>query len=123
MGVLRVLSEESVDRLHQSVGVGIVDGAGLLDGLTAGHGAAQAVHTDLQEENGGIGSGVQNVADDGLLRNLSHDETSLYIFVFAYHYTMVWRFCQVYNVTYCGKVFTVSVKYFTNHLDKTRRMG
>jgi hypothetical protein len=49
-----------------------VNVASVCDGLAARCGATQAVHTDLKEEGSGIGSFVQNVADDRIL-GYDHD--------------------------------------------------
>ena len=55
----------SVDLFYQLVSIRAVNGTSILDGLTASGGATEAVHTDLQKEDGGIGSGVKHVANDG----------------------------------------------------------
>ena len=62
-----LLCQIVVDLLDQLVSIGAVNVASVCDGLAAGSGAAQAVHTDLKEEGSGIGSLVQNVADDRIL--------------------------------------------------------
>ena len=62
-----LLGQVVVDLLDQLVSVGAVNVAGVRDGLAARCGAAKAVHADLKEEGGGIGSFVQNVADDRIL--------------------------------------------------------
>ena len=59
-----------VQLLQQLIAVHTVDLTGLGNGLAAGSGAAQAVHTDLHK----IGSGglihIQNIANDGLTGHL-----------------------------------------------------
>lgn len=62
---------EAVDLLEEGVGVNTVDHAGLLNGLTAGRRAAQAVHADGHEQRSGLRCDVENVADDGGLFNFS----------------------------------------------------
>ena len=71
-----LLCQMRVDLFDQLVSVGAVNLAGILDGLAAGSGAAKAMHTDLEEKGSGIGSSVQNVADDGILGN-DHDNSFL----------------------------------------------
>ena len=61
-----LLCQIIVDLLDQLVGIGAVNVAIVCDGLAARCGAAKAMHTDLKEEGSGIGSLVQNVADDGI---------------------------------------------------------
>jgi hypothetical protein len=73
------LFQKCIDLCDQLVGIGAVNEASVCNGLTAGGGAAQAVHTDLKEEDGGIGSGVKNVADNRILGYL-HVKSS---FLFA----------------------------------------
>ena len=46
--------------------------AGLLHGLAAGRGAAQAMHADGQENGRSLRCDVQNITDDGVLRNIDH---------------------------------------------------
>src|SRR5699024_1626180 len=67
---LGLFRQVSVQLLDQSVAVHAVDGAGLLDALPAGGGAAQAVHPDLHKVVGGGAVQVQDVADDGLAGDL-----------------------------------------------------
>ena len=63
------------------VGVNAVDSTGLLDGLTMGGHAAQAVHTDGHEQRSSFGRDIQNIADDGGLFDLcSHKNDLLCIF-------------------------------------------
>ena len=49
-----------------------MNGAGLLHGLAAAGGAAQAVHADGQEDGGGVGSDIQDITDDGVFGNVDH---------------------------------------------------
>ena len=51
-------------------------GAGLLHGLAAGRGAAEAVHPDAEEDRRGLRSDVKNITDDGVLRDLNHFENT-----------------------------------------------
>ena len=67
-----LLCQMRVDLFDQLVSVGAVNLAGILDGLAAGSGAAKAMHTDLKEEGSGIGSLIQNVADDRIF-GYDHD--------------------------------------------------
>jgi hypothetical protein len=69
---LGLLSQVGVDLGHQLVGVGAVDHAGLSDGLAAGSGAAQAVHTDLEEVLGGLDIVIQDITDQSVFGNRSH---------------------------------------------------
>jgi len=54
-----------------------VGSAGSLDALTAGVGAAQAVHADLKEELSSVDVGLQNFADQGILGNDHNAVTSV----------------------------------------------
>ena len=48
--------------------------AGFLYGLTPGRGAAQAMHTDGEEQRRALGRDIQNISDNGVLFNFhSHD--------------------------------------------------
>src|SRR5699024_9749685 len=68
--VRRALHSFPTRRSSDLVAVHAVDGAGLLDALPAGGGAAQAVHPDLHKVGGGGAVQVQDVADDGLAGDL-----------------------------------------------------
>jgi hypothetical protein len=70
--VLFTGSDQSIDLSQQSITIHTVNHAGLLNSLTAGSGAAQAVHADGQEQGCGLGGDVQDVTDDGVLSD-SHD--------------------------------------------------
>ena len=61
-----------VHQSQQLVHVDAVYHAGLLHGLTAGRGAAQAMHADGQENGRSLRCDVQNITDDGVLRNIDH---------------------------------------------------
>ena len=61
-----------VHQCQQLVHVDAVNHAGLFHGLTAGRGAAKAMHTDGQENRSRLGSDVQNITDNGVLRNIDH---------------------------------------------------
>ena len=57
-----------VDLLDQRISIGSVNGASVLNRLTSGCGASQAMHSDCKEELRGLGIKIKNVTDDGLLR-------------------------------------------------------
>ena len=78
----KLLSDHGVDFLQQSVHIHAVHGASLLNGLTAGSGAAQAVHADGHEYGSGLRSDVEDVADDGVFGNLSHNGKPPIVFLF-----------------------------------------
>ena len=61
----------------QLVHIDAVDHAGLLHGLAAGRGAAQAVHPDGQEDGRGLGRNVKNVTNDGVFGNVYHGDSSI----------------------------------------------
>ena len=56
---------------QEGLAVHTVNHAGFLYGLTPGRGAAQAVHTDGEEQRSGLRRYVQNVADDGFFFNFN----------------------------------------------------
>ena len=56
---------------QEGLAVHTVNHAGFLYGLTPGRGAAQAVHTDCEEQGSGLRRYVQNVADDGFFFNFN----------------------------------------------------
>ena len=56
---------------QEGLAVHTVPHAGFLHSLTAGRGAAQAVHTDGEEQGSGLRRYVQNVADDGFFFNFN----------------------------------------------------
>ena len=56
---------------QEGLAVNTVNHAGFLHGLTPGRGAAQAVHTDGEEQGSGLRRYVQNVADDGFFFNFN----------------------------------------------------
>jgi len=58
--------EELVDLCNQLIAVNAVNSASLLNGLTAGSGTAEAVHSHLKEELSGIAIILQNIADNGI---------------------------------------------------------
>ena len=59
-----------VDLLDQRVSIGSVNGACVLNRLSSGCRASQAVHSDRKEELRGLGIKIKNISDNGLLRNL-----------------------------------------------------
>jgi hypothetical protein len=71
--------QEVVQLSQERVALNAVDHAGFLDSLTAGRGAAQAMHADGEEQGGSLRSNIQNIADDGILFNFdSHDNMTSY---------------------------------------------
>ena len=66
---LFLFGEELVDGRYQSVGIGSVYGASILNRLTARSGSAEAMHTDSKKELRGFAVVIKNIADDGLLCN------------------------------------------------------
>ena len=62
-----------VDLLQQLVHVHAMDHAGLLHSFPTGGRAAQAVHADAEKQRRSLRSNVQNVTDNGILGNLSHE--------------------------------------------------
>ena len=63
--------QEVVELRQEAVAFDAVHHAGLLHGFTPGRGAAQAVHTDGEEQGSGLRRYVQNVADDGFFFNFN----------------------------------------------------
>ena len=61
-----------VDLLDQRIHIHAVYRARLLDRLPAGSRAAQAMHPDLQKICRSAGIRIQNVANDGIFRDLCH---------------------------------------------------
>jgi hypothetical protein len=57
-----------------------VNCAGICDGLAAGSGATEAVHTDFKEEGRGFGSDVKDIADDRFSGNF-HDNNQPFVFL------------------------------------------
>ena len=69
--------QEVVQLIQESIAVNAVDHASFLNGLTAGRGAAQAVHADSEEQGSSLRSDVQNAADDGFLFNFNSQVNDL----------------------------------------------
>jgi hypothetical protein len=66
---------------RERLAVDAVHHASFLHSFTPGRGAAQAVHTDGEEQRRSLGCDVQNVANDGFFFNLnSHDYDLQFIF-------------------------------------------
>ena len=83
--------QEIVQLGEERLAVHTVNHTGFLNGLAPGRGAAQAVHTDGEEQGCGLGRDVQNVPDDGILFNFYSHYNDLLVFI-----------CDYYNRT-CGK--------------------
>ena len=71
-----------VDSLQQLLHVHTVNGAGFGYGLAAAAGAAQAVHTNGQEDRSRLGRHIQDIADDSIFRNGNHGKY-LQVFIFV----------------------------------------
>ncbi len=78
-GLVCFVSLQEVVQLGQkTVAVNAMHHASLLNGLTPGRGAAQAVHPNRKKQGRTLRSNVQNVADDGFFFNFnSHDNDLL----------------------------------------------
>ena len=72
--------EELVDLLYECISIGAVNEASILDRLASGVRAAEAVHTDLEEELCGLHIVVENITDKCSFRYCHCIVTSLFIF-------------------------------------------
>ena len=79
-----------VDFCNQHVGVGSVNRACHFDALSAGGGAAEAVHADFKEEFCGFSVKIKDVADDGVFCNF---HTKLLLSCVARQYKIRFCFC------------------------------
>ena len=74
--------QEVVELSQEGLALDTVYHAGLLNSLTAGRGAAQAVHADGKEQRSRLRCDIQNIANDGIFFDLnSHNMTSCYIYL------------------------------------------
>ena len=70
---------------QEGLAVDAVNHAGFLNGLAAGRGAAQAVHTDSEEQGSSVGCDIQNITDDGGLFNLNRQNYDLLLQLLPYY--------------------------------------
>ena len=76
-----------VDLLYKLVGIGSVNGASVSDGLTAGSGTAEAVHTDLKEKACRFYIEIENITNNGFLRYLHNTSSLIWIYGYIiYHF-------------------------------------
>ena len=77
--VLRLLgSDERVDLGNELVRIGAVNGASVCDRLAARSGAAEAVHTDLEEIDCSGGVKIKNIANDAFSCDFHCDTKPFY---------------------------------------------
>jgi hypothetical protein len=96
---LLLFSQELVDSLYQSVGIGSVCSTGSRNAFTAGCRAAQAMHANGKEELRGFAIVIKNVAYDGLLCNFHFAISFLWVnLLYTYdihsYYNLFWVQCQ-----------------------------
>ena len=63
-----------VDEGQQLFTVNTVNHASFFYGFTAGSGTTQAMHADGKENGRGLGSQIENIANNGIFGNFNHDE-------------------------------------------------
>ena len=63
-----------VDESQQLFAINTVYHASFFYGFAAGSGATQAVHADGKENGRGLGSQIQNIANNGFFGNFNHDK-------------------------------------------------
>ena len=64
--------EEFIELSYELICVCSVNLAGICDGFASGAGAAEAMHTDLEEELCTACVDIEKIADDSILGNLNH---------------------------------------------------
>ena len=68
--VLFVSFQEIIQLGQEGIAINAMDHTGLFHGLAAGSRSAKAVHADCHKQGSGMGSDMQNVANDGFFFNL-----------------------------------------------------
>ena len=69
--------QEMIQLRQEAVAVHAVHHAGFFNGFAPGRGAAQAMHTDGEEQGSALGRDVQNITDDGFFLDFNSHENDL----------------------------------------------
>ena len=93
MNPLALRCKMLVELCYQCVGIGAVNSTSLLDSLTSRSGAAQTVHTYLQEQGCNVKICIEDIADNSVLINrICHFKVLLFVTLrLFYNYN---RFCR-----------------------------
>ena len=81
--------QEGVQLSQDALALDTVDHAGFLHSLTPGRGAAQAVHANGKEQGSGLGSNIQNIANDGFFFDLDSHKNDLLVYFLGYYNPML----------------------------------